>query len=45
VNGRTLIDVRDPVRVPGFQSIYLFAASYDAAPIEVAFDNLVFTRG
>ncbi len=44
-NGTTLIDVRDTAAVAGFQSIYLFATSYDTAPIEVAFDNLVFTRG
>ena len=45
VNGQTLINLTDTARAPGFQSIYLFAASYDTAPIEIAFDNLVFTRG
>ena len=44
VNGQKLIDVTDGGRAPGFQSIYLYAASYATAPIEIAFDNLVFTR-
>jgi tRNA A-37 threonylcarbamoyl transferase component Bud32 len=44
VNGTRLIDVTDGRRAPGFQSIYLYAASYATAPIEIAFDNLVFTR-
>ena len=45
VNGRTLINLTDTARAPGFQTIYLFASSYDTAPSEVAFDNLTFARG